>query len=76
MVGTVFEDTIRNRRLPGEGELNVPNFLRCVAQAGYDGVYGVEMVSDAHRRLSLDEAAERSFATTMAQFAAASLLPV
>lgn len=71
MVGTVFEDTINNRKLPGEGELDVPHFLRCVAATGYDGVYGVEMVSNAHRRLPLDEAAERAFATTMAQFAAA-----
>ena len=75
MVGTVFEDTIRNRKLPGEGELDVPHFLRCVAQAGYDGVYGVEMVSDAHRRLPLAQAAERAFATTMGQFDAAGLLP-
>jgi sugar phosphate isomerase/epimerase len=74
MVGTVFEDTINNRKLPGEGELDVPRFLRCVAETGYDGVYGVEMVSEAHRSLSLEDAAERSFATTMAQFAAANLL--
>ncbi len=75
MVGTVFEDTIRNRKLPGEGELDVPFFLQCVARTGYHGVYGVEMVSDAHRALSLEQAAERSFATTMRQFAIADLLP-
>lgn len=69
--GTIFEDTIRRRKLPGEGELDVPRFLRCVMDTGYDGVYGVEMVSDEHRARSLEEAACRSFETTMSQFDAA-----
>ncbi|QUT06829.1 sugar phosphate isomerase/epimerase [Sphingobium phenoxybenzoativorans] len=73
MVGTVFEDTINNRKLPGEGELDVIRFLQCIASTGYNGVYGVEMVSEAHRKLSLEQAATRSFSTTMEQFAAASL---
>ena len=69
--GTIFEDTIRRRKLPGEGELDVPRFLRCIMDTGYDGVYGVEMVSDEHRARSLNEAAFRSFETTMSQFGAA-----
>ncbi|MES2492235.1 MAG: sugar phosphate isomerase/epimerase family protein [Pseudomonadota bacterium] len=69
--GSIFEDTIRRRKLPGEGELDVPRFLRCLMATGYDGVYGVEMVSDEHRARSLEDAAQRSFATTMSQFNAA-----
>ncbi len=71
MEGSIFEDTIRRRKLPGEGELDVPRFLRCLLATGYDGVYGVEMVSDEHRARSLDDAAQRSFDTTTGQFAAA-----
>lgn len=69
VVGSLFDDTIRNRKLPGEGELDVPRFLTAVLESGYRGYFGVEMVSDEHRASSLEQAARRSFDTTMAQFA-------
>lgn len=68
-VGSLFEDMILRRRLPGEGALDVPRFLRCVRATGYQGLYGVEIVSDAQRALPLADAARMSFDTTMAQFA-------
>jgi sugar phosphate isomerase/epimerase len=68
VVGTLLDDTIRNRRLPGEGSFDVPRFLRCVQATGYRGLYGVEMVSDAHRALALDQAAQLSYRAAMAQF--------
>ncbi len=67
--GSLLEDTVRNRRLPGEGSFDVPHFLRCVKATGYRGLYGVEVISDAHRTLDPDQAAQRSFAATMQQFA-------
>lgn len=67
-VGTIFEDTINNRKLPGEGELDVPAFLHSIMLTGYQGVYGVEMVSDEHRHRTLEDAAVSSFNSTMAQF--------
>lgn len=72
-VGTIFEDTVNNRKLPGEGELDVPRFLRCIAETGYDGVYGIEMVSNEHRRRNLADAAHASFEATMGQFEKAGL---
>jgi hypothetical protein len=36
---------------------------------GYQGVYGVEILSDAQRALPVDEAARVAFESTMAQFA-------
>jgi len=69
-VGSIFEDTIRNRKLPGEGELDVPRFLRVIRDLGYRGVYGIEMVSDEHRARPLREAAQCAFDATMRQFAA------
>jgi sugar phosphate isomerase/epimerase len=68
VVGTLLDDTIRNRKLPGEGSFDVPRFLRCVNATGYQGLYGVEMVSDAHRALALDQAAQLSYRAAMAQF--------
>jgi len=66
--GTIFDDTVRNRLLPGEGELDVVRFLKAVFSSGYESYFGVEIVSDKHRGLSLKEAAKRSFDATMAQF--------
>lgn len=74
-VGTIFEDTINNRKLPGEGELDVPAFLHSIMLTGYQGVYGVEMVSDEHRHRTLEDAAVSSFNSTMAQFEKARSLP-
>lgn len=71
IVPDIFEDTICWRKLPGEGELDVPRFLQCIAATGYDGVYGVEIVSNEHRARTLNDAAERAFETTMGQFARA-----
>ncbi len=42
-------DTIHHRELPGEGELDVPAFLREICAAGYRGVYGTEILSARHR---------------------------
>lgn len=69
-VGTIMEDTSLRRRLPGEGDFDIPAFLDAIAATGYDGYYGVEIVSDQMRNMPLHEAAERSFTATMAQFAA------
>jgi sugar phosphate isomerase/epimerase len=69
IVGTLFEDTINNRLLPGEGGFNVRHFIQCVQATGYRGPYGVEILSHAHRALPLDEAAERSLRAARNQFA-------
>lgn len=60
-IGSVLEDTVRRRKLPGEGDLDVRRFLENVNKTGYDGLYGVEIISDAHRKLSVQDAAHRSF---------------
>ncbi len=33
-IDTIFDDTLRRRKLPGEGELDVPRFLRCLPDTG------------------------------------------
>lgn len=67
VVGTLFDDTRFQRRLCGEGTFDIPAFLLAIEQTGYRGPYAVEIISQEHRRLSLEEAARRSFETTMTQ---------
>jgi sugar phosphate isomerase/epimerase len=43
-------------------------FIAALSAAGYRGVYSVEIISREHRKRSLEEAARRSFETTMNQF--------
>ncbi|QGP80590.1 sugar phosphate isomerase/epimerase family protein [Sphingobium sp. CAP-1] len=61
MQGNITEDTMRHRRLCGEGQFDLPGFVGALRQAGYDGPFGVEILSDTFRALPLNEAAERSF---------------
>ena len=67
--GTLYNDTIHNRELPGEGSLDIQKFLKAVRAADYPGPYGVEILSREHRLLPLRKAAQRVYDTTMAQFA-------
>jgi sugar phosphate isomerase/epimerase len=67
-VGSLLEDTTRRRRLPGEGSLDVRRFLRCVQRIGYQGLYGVEIVSDAQRAMPFEAAATLSFQAVSRQF--------
>jgi sugar phosphate isomerase/epimerase len=68
VAGSLWEDTIHHRRLCGEGDLDPPACIKAVQAAGYRGYYGVEILSEKHRKLPLDEMARRSFNTTMEQF--------
>ncbi|MBV1687179.1 sugar phosphate isomerase/epimerase [Novosphingobium sp. G106] len=68
LVGDLMDDSSNRRRLPGEGDFDIPSFLRHVRETGYVGPYGVEIASEEHRRLPLAEAAQRSFDATMEQF--------
>jgi sugar phosphate isomerase/epimerase len=69
VVGSLWEDTIYRRRLCGEGSLEPSKFVQAVQATGYNGPYGVEILSDMYRKLPLKEMARRSFETSMAQFA-------
>lgn len=56
-------ETMNRRRLCGEGTFDIPGFMAAVRSAGYGGPVGVEIISEAERALSLEEAARRSFET-------------
>ena len=68
VIGTLLEDTLARRRLCGEGALDIPGFIRAVRATGFDGPWGVEILSEEHRRRSLAGQASKSFSTTIRQF--------
>lgn len=63
---SMFETTIEDRLLPGEGEFDVAGFVATVRAMGYGGPIGVEIISNRHRALPLDEAVQAAFAAASA----------
>jgi len=64
------DEVINHRRLPGEGEMDIPGYVAALGEAGYDGPWGVEVLSAELRSLPLEQAAQRAYETTAAQFTA------
>ena len=61
-------DTVDSRTEPGKGEFPCREFLDAVAATGYRGLYGVEILSDAYRNMSPEEAATASWQATARLF--------
>jgi sugar phosphate isomerase/epimerase len=66
-----LDEVINRRRLPGEGEFDIPGYVRACQQAGYPGPWGVEVLSEDLRALPIEQEFERAYETTAAQFAPA-----
>jgi len=62
-------ETTQHRKFPGEGEFDMDGFMDAIEATGYDGPYGVEVISAKNRSLPLGELANRAYDTSMAQFA-------
>jgi sugar phosphate isomerase/epimerase len=69
--GTLIEDTIHRRKLCGKGDLDLRAFIRAVQCGGYQGPFGVEIISVEQRSRELHAAATLAFETAMAQFESA-----
>jgi sugar phosphate isomerase/epimerase len=67
---SLLDDTLDFRRLCGEGDQDVVGFIAAVSAAGYEGPWGVEILAEDFRHLSLEEQANRSYQTSMRAFAA------
>jgi sugar phosphate isomerase/epimerase len=65
-----IDEVINHRRLPGEGEFDIPGYIEACRAIGYDGPWGVEVLSAQLRSLPLEEAAKRAYEATAAQFGA------
>jgi sugar phosphate isomerase/epimerase len=65
VVGTLFEDTINNRAYCGEGDFETRTFIQRTLDAGYQGPWGVEIISAEHRSLPLTEGLKRAYETAI-----------
>lgn len=66
--GSLFEDTRDNRRLCGQGDQDVTGFIRTMKSLGFEGPWGVEILSEEHRALPVLEALQHAHATALACF--------
>ncbi len=64
----LFLDTIHHRVLCGSGTFDLAGLIKTLQQIGFSGPWGVEILSDAHRRRPLQEALVDAQRTTMALF--------
>lgn len=69
--GHPFHDTIRHRMLPGAGVFDLTGFITVLADGGFTGPWGVEMLSDEFRARPLDDALAAAATSTLAAFARA-----
>ena len=65
---SLHEDTVNHRRFCGEGEFDVKGFVDSMQKAGYQGPWGIEVLSEELRKKPLEELTTRAYQTTIAQF--------
>ena len=65
VIGTLFEDTVHRRRYCGEGSFDLGGIIGALRSAGWTGPWGVEILSEEHRSLPVQEALNK--AATSAQ---------
>jgi sugar phosphate isomerase/epimerase len=56
VVGTMFEDTVDNRLFCGEGCFDLPGLVAVLRELGFDGPWGVEILSTSYRALPVGQA--------------------
>jgi sugar phosphate isomerase/epimerase len=61
------DEVINHRALPGEGEFDIPGYIAAVRAAGYQGPWGVEVLSEELRNNPLDVICRRAHDTTASQ---------
>lgn len=65
---SLHEDTVNHRRFCGEGEFDVPGFIEAIRDTGYQGPWGIEVLSEESRSWSLERLTTHAFQTTRRQF--------
>jgi sugar phosphate isomerase/epimerase len=66
-----LDEVINRRKLPGEGEFPLAGYVAVCREVGYDGPWGVEVLSEELRSLPIEQMFERAYVATSAQLAAA-----
>jgi sugar phosphate isomerase/epimerase len=68
----LIEETTQYRKLPGEGEFDIAGYIEVAQAMGYEGPWGVEVLSEELRQLPIEEIFRRAYETSVAQFRKAS----
>jgi sugar phosphate isomerase/epimerase len=58
------DETVNHRELPGEGEFPIAAYVAAARDAGYEGPWGVEVLSQRLRSLPIDEIFDRAYETS------------
>jgi sugar phosphate isomerase/epimerase len=66
IVGTLFEDTVERRLLCGEGCFDLPGLIAVLRDKGFDGPWGVEILSSSFRKLPVAQAVKLAADSTRA----------
>jgi sugar phosphate isomerase/epimerase len=64
-----LDEVINRRRIPGEGEFPIREYVREFRALGYDGPWGVEILSEELRNLPIEQIFDRAYESTVAQLA-------
>ena len=64
-----IDEVVNHRRLPGEGEFPIREYVAACRDQGYGGPWGVEVLSEELRNLPIAEIFDRSYETASAQLA-------
>lgn len=64
----LHQETIDNRKLCGKGHFDIAGFINAVEKTGYDGPYGIEVLSKELRAMPMVELITTAYETTIAQF--------
>jgi sugar phosphate isomerase/epimerase len=65
-----IDEVVNRRKLPGEGEFEIAGYVEACQQSGYNGPWGVEVLSEELRNLPIEDEFKRAYETTAAQFRA------
>jgi sugar phosphate isomerase/epimerase len=66
----LIDETVNHRKLPGEGEFPIRDYVAVAREIGYPGPWGVEVLSEELRNLPIEQIFDRAYETTSAQLVA------
>jgi sugar phosphate isomerase/epimerase len=62
-----LDEVINRRKLPGEGDFPIRDYVREFRELGYDGPWGVEVLSEELRSLPIEQIFDRAYQATTSQ---------
>ena len=63
----LVDETVNHRQLPGEGEFPLADYIAACRAVGYEGPWGVEVLSEELRNLPIEQIFDRSYETSVSQ---------